>query len=192
MWTARSEKIDQGLWFAVDLDSRSATFAEVVNGWRKDASFRVFFNALLAEVPFIAFRWETPPVTRSTLTRPFECVVLGSRGLARRADPGAYAEHFREADGPVVTFPNLGADAILVVPCPIAELSIYAHLADFARRAPEPQRDALWRAVGDAMNRRIGAKPVWLSTAGAGVAWLHVRLDDRPKYYGYGPYRGAG
>ncbi|MFL6237620.1 MAG: DUF6940 family protein [Thermoanaerobaculia bacterium] len=24
---------------------------------------------------------------------------------------------------------------------------------------------------------------------GAGVSWLHVRLDDRPKYYGYGPYR---
>ena len=22
-----------------------------------------------------------------------------------------------------------------------------------------------------------------------GVPWLHVRLDDSPKYYGYGPYR---
>ena len=31
--------------------------------------------------------------------------------------------------------------------------------------------------------------PVWVSTAGAGVSWLHVRLDDRPKYYGYQPYR---
>jgi Family of unknown function (DUF6940) len=29
----------------------------------------------------------------------------------------------------------------------------------------------------------------FFSTAGAGVAWLHVRLDDRPKYYGYPPYR---
>jgi hypothetical protein len=37
-------------------------------------------------------------------------------------------------------------------------------------------------------NRR---KPVWLSTAGAGVSWLHVRLDDRPKYYGYRPYQEA-
>jgi hypothetical protein len=33
------------------------------------------------------------------------------------------------------------------------------------------------------------ANPEWLSTAGAGVSWLHVRLDDRPKYYGYAPYR---
>ena len=29
------------------------------------------------------------------------------------------------------------------------------------------------------------AKPVWLSTSGMGVAWLHFRLDQRPKYYTY-------
>ncbi len=39
------------------------------------------------------------------------------------------------------------------------------------------------------MTQRIGAMPVWLSTAGAGVSWLHVRLDTRPKYYHHGPYR---
>jgi hypothetical protein len=59
------------------------------------------------------------------------------------------------------------------------------------RTAPGAQKHALWRAVGEAMQRRISQKPVWLSTAGMGVAWLHVRLDDRPKYYGYMPYRNA-
>jgi hypothetical protein len=39
------------------------------------------------------------------------------------------------------------------------------------------------------MAARLSARPVWLSTAGAGVAWLHVRLDDRPKYYGFDEYR---
>jgi hypothetical protein len=29
------------------------------------------------------------------------------------------------------------------------------------------------------------AKPVWFSTSGMGVAWLHFRLDRRPKYYTY-------
>ena len=43
--------------------------------------------------------------------------------------------------------------------------------------------------LADAIAARVGAEPVWLSTAGAGVPWLHVRLDDRPKYYGFGPYR---
>jgi hypothetical protein len=58
-----------------------------------------------------------------------------------------------------------------------------------AREAPELQQQALWQSIGEAMSRRINAKSAWLSTAGAGVAWLHVRLDDRPKYYGYVPYR---
>ncbi len=39
------------------------------------------------------------------------------------------------------------------------------------------------------MLARLNSKPVWLSTAGAGVSWLHVRLDDKPKYYGHAPYR---
>ena len=114
---------------------------------------------------------------------------MDSDSLASRADRDAYAEHFRGAEGPVVTFANLGGDAILVVPCPIAAPSCYAHLADFVRLAPETQRDALWQAVGEAMARRIGTEPVWLSTAGAAVAWLHVRLDNRPKYYAHTPYR---
>jgi hypothetical protein len=29
------------------------------------------------------------------------------------------------------------------------------------------------------------AKAVWFSTSGMGVAWLHFRLDQRPKYYTY-------
>jgi hypothetical protein len=92
----------------------------------------------------------------------------------------------------VVEFPNLGNDALMVVPCPLAPPSAYAHIGAFVRQAPEAQRHALWKLVGAAMERRLGGKPVWLSTAGAGVSWLHVRLDDRPKYYGYGPYREGG
>ncbi len=128
-------------------------------------------------------------MTAATISRPFEFVLLDSPGLARRPDAEAFAEHFRAGEAGVVTFANLGGDAILVVPCPVAEPSAYGHLAAFVRGAPEPQQHALWRSVDEAMARRIGTKPVWLSTAGAGVSWLHVRLDDRPKYYGYGPYR---
>ena len=51
-----------------------------------------------------------------TLGQPFECVLLDSPGLAARADPNAFAEHFRRAPSTgVVEFPNLGGDAILVV-----------------------------------------------------------------------------
>jgi hypothetical protein len=109
--------------------------------------------------------------------------------LASRPDPEAFAAHFPKGVDGIVTFPNLGADAILVVPCPLAKSSAYGHLAAFVRHAPDAQRHALWQAVAAAMAQRIGDRPVWLSTAGAGVSWLHVRLDDRPKYYGFEPYR---
>jgi hypothetical protein len=192
MWNFRSEQLPGGggLWFAVDIDSKPATFADVLRGWRSDRSFRSQYNALLADAPFDAFRWETPPVTIATVTRPFEFVLLESPGLAQSPDAGAFADHFGGApEAEVVEFPNLGGDAILVVPCPMAAPSVYGHLAAFVRTAPEPQRHALWQLVGAAMSRRVSPKPVWLSTAGAGVSWLHVRLDDRPKYYGFGPYR---
>lgn len=191
MWSARRDVLPAGRgWrFTLDRHSQPATVAEVIAGWQSDPAFRTLFNSLLADSPFAAFRWETPGVMSDTLTRPFECVLLDSPGLDRRPDPEAFAEHFADTESGVVTFPNLGGDAILIVPCPLADPPAYGHLAAFVRLAPETQRDALWRAVGEAMAARVGEHPVWLSTAGAGVLWLHVRLDDRPKYYGHRPYR---
>lgn len=191
MWDARSEELAdaRGLRFTVARDSRPATFAEVLVAWQDDADFRTLFNTLLADAPYSAFRWETPAVTVQTASQPFEFMILDSPGLARRPDPEAFAEHFTGHSSGVVAFPNLGGDAVMVVPRLIAEPSAYGHLAAFVRFAPEDQRQSLWQAVGRAMTRRVGAKPVWLSTAGAGVSWLHVRLDDKPKYYGFEPYR---
>lgn len=129
-------------------------------------------------------------VTAETAGRPFEFVLIDSPGLARDADPAAFADHFECAEGTeILEFPNLVGDSRLIVPCPMAEPAAYGHLSAFVRGAPEGQRQALWRAVGEAMERRLDGRPVWLNTAGAGVPWLHVRLDDRPKYYGFGPYR---
>jgi hypothetical protein len=191
MWTSRSEELagTGGLRFAVDLDTRPATVADVLRGLQGEAGFREYLNSQLANAPYIAFRWESPAVTTATLMKQFEFVVLDSPGLARRPEPEAFAEHFSGAEAGVAVFPNLGGDAIMVVPRPVGELSAYGHLAAFVRLAPEQQRHALWQSVGNAMARRVGSKPVWLSTAGAGVSWLHVRLDDRPKYYGFEPYR---
>jgi hypothetical protein len=193
MWIARNEKLAgrSGIRFSLDSSSGAVTVAEVIQGWRDDADFRTWFNSLLANTPFEAFRWETPSVTTETLSQPFECVVLDSPGLDRTVDAEAFAEHFHGSAATVVSFTNLSGDAVLVVPSPVAEPSAYGHLASFVRRAPESQQQELWKSVGEAMTQRIGAKPVWLSTAGAGVSWLHVRLDNRPKYYGHGPYRVA-
>ncbi|WP_435008967.1 DUF6940 family protein [Tundrisphaera lichenicola] len=193
MWTTRSERWDGGrlLKFEIVAGGSPLPFREALDLWRDEADFRTFFLGLLAEAPFSAFRWETPPVSDVTAARPFEFVLIDEPGLAGRSDPGAFADHFgaTEPNREAIAFPNLGRDAILVVPRPIAPREAYGHLAAFVRKAPESQKHSLWALVGMAMIERLGKSPAWLSTAGAGVPWLHVRLDDRPKYYGFRPYR---
>jgi hypothetical protein len=192
MWTHRSVHLANGraIKVSIDLGSSPVSYAEVLRLWQYNADFRSLFIGLLADCPFTAFRWETSSITAATSNRPFEFVLLDSPGLARSPDPHAFAEHFVGApENGVVEFTNLGRDAIMIVPCPNGPTTAYGHIGAFVRQAPEPQKHALWELVGKVMQRRLGTKPVWLSTAGAGVSWLHVRLDDRPKYYGHAPYR---
>ncbi len=177
--------------YSIDADASPLSYAEVLVRWQEDEEFCRFFNDLLLTSTFSAFRWETPPITTATAKRAFEFVLLDSPYLARDPDPSAFAEHFAGAGSQtVVEFPNLGNDAIMVAPRPDS-LSDYGHLAAFLQNSAATQRYSLWQLVATAMQRRLSMKPVWLSTAGGGVAWLHVRLDDGPKYYGYEPYRRA-
>lgn len=193
-WHARTERLNEGgeCRVAMERDGTPVSFGDVMADWQWNPAFRDFFIRILAEARLDAFRWETPPVTRDTLDRPFEFVLLDAPELKRPADPSDFAEHFRHApSADVIEFTNLGGDALMVVPTPGEPRAAYAHLAAFARGAPDEQQHALWQRVGAALERRLGEKPVWVSTAGAGVPWLHVRLDDRPKYYGYQPWRRA-
>lgn len=191
MWSTDQHDVQEvrGRRFALLLRGMRASRGDVFQAWRIDREFRTWFNALLADSPYAAFRWETPAVTTESLDRPFEFVVLDAPSLERPADPSSFEEHFVAAPSDIAVFSNLSGDATLVVPTEQGPRTAYGHLGTFVRQAPPAQRDALWQAVGEAMARRISEQPVWLSTAGAGVPWLHVRLDDRAKYYGYRPYR---
>lgn len=171
-------------------DAEPLCYADVIPLWQFNEAFRSQFISTLAEVPFSAYRWETPAVATKTIHRAFEFVILDSPALARTPDPLSFAEHFTPADSEtgIAVFDNLGRDATLVAPFPHGSESAYGHLAVFTRQASVSQNHALWRMVGETMEGRVSERPVWLSTAGDGVSWLHVRLDSRPKYYRYRPY----
>ena len=190
MWNTEIETLREGELYRYEIVAGKAalTYREVISLMHTSEPFRDFFNRTLAQSPSVAFRWETPAVTNETFDRKFEFVLLRCEQLARPVDSQAFAKQFITGQ-PSVTFANLGRDATLVVPCPIGPNEIYGHLASFVRHAPPTQTDQLWKSVADAMLDRIDDRPVWLSTAGMGIAWLHIRLDDRPKYYGYREYR---
>lgn len=176
---------------SVRAGAEALSYREVIDGWCDSAPFRAEFARLLTSCPFEAFFWETPPVKASTLNEPFEFVLVDAPPLLRLVpDWSPFSKHFgARGSEHVLTFPNLGGDAILVVPAPIGEEGAYAHLARFLRGAREEQVDAFWQSVGRAMRQRVSDAPTWLSTAGLGVSWLHLRLDSRPKYYRHQPYK---
>ena len=190
MWKTHVQAMDDGKVQRIEVSFNDSlvSYGEVLTRWRSDNAFRSFFISFLAAVPFSAFRWETPPITSDNRNRSFEFAVLQTEHLARAVDQNAFADQFGDSSD-IVTFPNLGGDALMVVPCPIGAATVYGHLASFIRGAPPSQVHHLWQAVGEAMVLRLGNEPIWLSTAGMGVSWLHVRLDSRPKYYGFAPYK---
>ena len=167
---------------------------QVIQLWLKNDLFNEWFSGQLVSLSLSqkAVRWETPFLTRHNLDRDFEFVLVDSPRLDRRADPSPFANQFAAAEADsVIAFPNLGRNGIMIVPVPGPDHSIYCHLLSFLRGGTRQQSIQLWRTVGEQMENRVNEIPVWLSTAGGGVAWLHVRLDDRPKYYSYAPYKNV-
>lgn len=190
---------------------RQLSVQDVLQLWgdESDSEFTDLFSRALAEVPFTDFYWETPPITGTAgaappARTPFECALVDAQGLLtrRRISHDAFDEHLSASgvtgSDEAITFPNVSGDAVLVVPAPAqADVQpvankVYGSLATFLRGAPPAQQRALWRRVAQAVPARLAerpAEPLWLSTAGGGVPWLHVRLDSRPKYYRWAPYK---
>ncbi|KAI9026691.1 hypothetical protein DFJ74DRAFT_661650 [Hyaloraphidium curvatum] len=139
-----------------------------------------------------------PTSRRNRGTDPFEFRVVRALDLssaARRPDPSDFAEHIEGTREKFVPFANLGRDALLIAPSPPADPAArYGTLAGFLRTSPKEDALEIWKAVGSAIED-CSADPLWVSTSGAGVPWLHVRLDSRPKYYKtreYMEYRAPG
>lgn len=156
----------------------------------QDSSFREFLTRLLAGSTHTAFRWETPPISLNNLGRPFEFVLSNDPHLETHPEPDVYSSYFTgsNADALVLAIPNLGRTATLIVPRQVGEAETYTHFARFLRGASSDQVHALWRCVANTAQNRLSPVPQWISTAGGGVAWLHVRIENEPKYYSYRPY----
>jgi hypothetical protein len=164
------------------------SYAKFLKALAEEATFRELIQEEMRAAPFAAFRWETPPLTATNIDQPFECLLHDSPDLDVRADPTEFETYF-QPDMEVVSFENLGADALLVVPCPISKSANYSHIGAFHHSAPHSQQHEFWITLAQALLARLGSQPLWLSTAGGGVDWLHMRLDERPKYYRHLPWR---
>lgn len=187
-WTIDRSVAPSVYIYAPRASNARVSYREFLSGLATDSSARTSLVGALAAAPFEGYFWECPPLSTETADRGATFALVDAPALPRlRADDGPFRQQLRDAEY-VAVFPNLGGDATLVAPTRASDAS-YAHLASFVRTAPIEQLHAFWSAVGKLGLRSIGPTSRWLSTAGLGISWLHVRLDDRPKYYRYAPYR---
>ena len=193
MWKTETNEITAGCRYRILDDSSCLSFRQLFDLLDSSEDFADWYSDTLAAFEAAAFYWELPPLSNSTFDDDAEFVLIDAPSLARLTpEPIPFASQFESGSGQrVVVFPNLGGDATLVVPCPLGPAEAYSHLAAFLRLAAKAQARALWRVTAETLLHRIGEAPIWLSTAGIGVAWLHVRLDSWPKYYRHRPYRDA-
>ena len=190
MWTIQRDHPEstQTLRWRFFAGDERLSYADFLHALSTDTTFRELIQEEMRVAPYVAFRWETPPLDSSNIEQPFECLLHDSPELDVRGVPTDFEAYF-QSGVEVVSFKNLGGDATLIVPCPISKSANYSHIGAFHRSAPNSQQHAFWIAVANAALTRIGSKPLWLSTAGGGVDWLHARLDERPKYYRHLPWR---
>lgn len=194
MWIYKRDELEssRGYRLTIHQDSQTLTFVDVISEWQRNAEFREFYISLLTALPFDAIFWETPAVTADTISNKYEFVAVESQVLSSvRSNLQPFERNFQSVDPEesVVAFENLGRDAMLVVPCPTGQQAAYAHLMAFLREGPQQQKHELFKQLGRAVEDRLSSQPLWINTSGLGVYWLHVRLDSRPKYYTYAPYK---
>jgi hypothetical protein len=197
-WTLAQHSTDEGTQIQVlEAGGRVLSVAQILLLWQVSSFAAWFSQALLSLPPSAsvgAIFFECRPVTGPDLaSQAFEAMVLPARELVGLApEPQAFATHWAKAlASSVVTFANLGNDAILLAPAPQPPSSEFSHLVPFLRTAGESQVVEFWRQTAVAFTKRAterARQPTWLSTSGLGVSWLHMRIDNRPKYYRWAPF----
>ncbi len=164
-------------------------------------------DALTAAVgnncPFKAAFWEAIPLSRARIHDiPFAFVLADAPLLeTMEADSHAFDEH-EPTDGALVsTFNNLGGDALLISPVKLRQDDSdaeYTHIKVFMSRDGEMEKlqaRQMWKALGEELKRLLDDsstgqdQPLWVSTSGLGIGWLHLRIDSKPKYYTFHPFK---
>jgi hypothetical protein len=168
------------------------SFADVIKRWQNSGIFREFYTATLLKHGENGCFWEHPKLNKSTVDQPYECVITQTDAFSKRT---ANFRPFARAVSPgkrISIFPNLSGEALLVVPNPPDKISFNGRdLISFHQTAPIDLVHDLWKNIGQETAKAIAANAPfqYLSTHGLGVLWLHIRLEQSPKYYHHRPYK---
>lgn len=129
-----------------------------------------------------AFRWRCAPVNQAE-TWLFDC-QLEQADLAKTQNPDDFAQYF-DNKPTAKAFWNLDHTCLLVCPEPVPGKN-FAHLQLFDKHADQQTKQTFWTKVAQTVRYALNTlkfKQVFVSTEGAAVDYLHVRISATPKYY---------
>jgi hypothetical protein len=150
------------------------------------------FNQQLAETSFDHFYVE---FGQSSDEANCTFALIDAPELAGRTpDQDAFQLHIKDARDALETvaiFRNRKNNATLVCPAPVLGVEdvrrgggcCCCDVAAFVRGSDALVAADFWKHVAVQVLQAIAKGPTWVSTAGQGVAWLHVRVGTDPKDY---------
>ena len=131
-----------------------------------------------------AFFWETSPITLND-TECKQHFIESEQLDGMSQNYIAFIDKIKKSKNKFVTsFYNKSGDTLLVIPMPKRNKN-YATLKDFIDNAHVTQQIAFWKEVSRKAKlwRNSYGTPMWISTHGTGVPYLHVRISSNRKYH---------
>ena len=133
--------------------------------------------------------WEFPPYYKTTTQSKAQFVFMSTSSFGK-ADSENFKEHLSNREtGEIVVFNNLSGDTKLISIASKNNNDMFCHIMQFMKNAPSEYKHNLLIKIGCEMLKYSNStSPIYLSTHGHGVSWLHIRICNRPKYYTYKEY----
>jgi hypothetical protein len=200
----RAESLDstQAEYYEVYRGDRRLTCQNVLDDMGRSAfveALRSFLNDLNPFTQNAFYYLLFTPFQANFMNRPFTIVLLKNEneyGVPTDADYSKYSEYVAQQcksyDNRVMSFQSKENDALLVCPCPSKGNTSenYAHIGKFFKHSTATERLSLFRKIQFEVRLHLlttqgtSGIPVFVSTHGLDVPWLHFRLESPlPKHY---------
>ncbi len=176
----------------------------------KNITYITFFSLIKNDIPFLnlfvkyfkyistktkEYYLEFKPVKFSDIDNiEFEFCVIETSGFDIIGNPNIFEQYGVNQDSnDIKVFTNLSNTSVLISPAynRLYPTRTYVHIGNFMRSNNDIQKNNLIKSSFSIYFLQLSQNPnnvLWLSTHGKNVAWLHVRIDQQPKYISYDNY----
>jgi hypothetical protein len=198
---------------------QKGTWADILGKFPKRSIQKEFIRILKdvpskysnSDISIKSYYFQTPNIC--SLDIPIEFVLIKTYSLhMKKADWSKYSEYMnrKPRNRHSLSFINLSGSVMLTIPFNKKKDIRYGHIKDYITYASKEEIYDIFSEIGiqieihNEARRSINIKkssdqgqcnnkdfcyPLYLSTHGYGVQWLHFRLEESPLYYNYDSYK---